>query len=187
MPIGPVLAVLSALTGATVGEGLTSAEPGIVYIDKHACPGEGCSFCTLYKAVSTVTVYEQPSTEVAVTGSVQPGDTFISKDGEVHTVPTPFIVDRANGKFQPGDEVLALTYTGEGWYKVFHNGELTGADLGFSPWGGTGAKSCDNPEYCWGHLARELEFTWWLYIITEDSIEGWVIADDSMRAIDNRH
>jgi len=38
---------------------------------------------------------------------------------------------------------------GEGWYKVFFNGELTEADLGFSPWGG---KTCDRPSRCWGHL-----------------------------------
>jgi len=172
-----VLALFSVLTVSTVGE---------AYIDKHACPGEGCDYCTLYKAVSTVTVYEQPSLQAAIVGEVQPGDTFISKDGEVHSVPTPCIVDRAHDKFQPGDEIFALTYSGEGWYKVFHNGELTEADLGFSPWGGSGGKTCDNPKYCWGHLTKELEFTWWLYVITEDGVEGWVAGDETMRAIDNR-
>jgi len=64
---------------------------------------------------------------------------------------------------------------------------LTEADLGFSPWGGSAGKTCDKPQHCWGHLTRELEFTGWLRVITETSLEGWVIADDSMRAIDNRH
>ena len=160
---------------------------GDVFIDHHACPGEGCSYCTLYKAMSSITVYEQPSKESAVVGDVQPGDTFLSRDGEVHTVPTPFIVDREHEAFKPGDEVLALTYTGEGWYRVRHNGVLTAADLGFSPWGGSGGKTCNKPQYCWGHLARELEFAWWIRVITETSLEGWVVADDSMRAIDNRH
>jgi hypothetical protein len=160
---------------------------GEVFIDHHACPGEGCRYCTLYKAVTSVTVYEQPWTESAVVGEVQPGDTFLSKDGEVHTVPTPFIVDREHETFRPGDEVLALTYTGEGWYRVRHNGVLTEADLGFSPWGGSGGKTCNRPERCWGHLTRELEFTWWMRVITETSLEGWVVADQSMRAIDNRH
>ena len=178
------LALLLALPGATVGEEFTLSD-GDVYIDQHACPGEGCGFCALYKAVSTVTVYEKPSNESAIVGNVEPADTFLSKDGEVHTVATPFVVDREHEQFKPGDEVLALTYGGEGWFQVYHNGELTRADLNFSPWGGSGGKTCDNPQHCWGHLTRELEFTWWLRVITETHLEGWVIADRSMRQIDN--
>lgn len=157
-----------------------------VYVDKGACPGEGCEYCALYVAKSDVAVYEDPSTESKQLGEIPANDTFISKRGEVHTVPTRFEVHRQHDGIKPEDEVLALTYLGEGYYRIFLNGELTRADLGFSPWGGSGGKTCNNPRFCWGQLENELEFTWWMWVIAESSLEGWVIADGSMRQIDDR-
>jgi len=163
-----------------------SAEESNVYVDKGACPGEGCEYCALYIAKSEVPVYKEPSVESERVGVIPADDTFISKTGEVHTVPTKFNVHREHDGIKPEDEVFALTYLGEGYYRVYHNGELTRADLGFSPWGGSGGKTCNKPEYCWGQLEKELEFTWWMWVISESSLEGWVIADGSMRQIDNR-
>lgn len=157
---------------------------GATFIDPHACPGEGCRYNLMYKATAPVTVYEQPKKAAAIAGVVKTGDVFLAMDGEVHTVPTPFIVDREHKNLKPGDEVLALTYSGEGWFRVYLNGDLTEADLDFSPSGG---KTCNNdPQHCWGHLTRPHESTWWMRVITEDSLEGWVVADETMRAIDNR-
>lgn len=157
-----------------------------VYVDKGACPGEGCEYCALYIAKSDVTVYKNPSSESTQVGVIAANDTFISKRGEVHTVPTRFRVRREHGGIKPEDEVFALTYLGEGYYRIFLNGELNRADLGFSPWGGSGGKTCNNPKYCWGQLDKELEFTWWMWVIAESGLEGWVIADGSMRQIQNK-
>jgi hypothetical protein len=175
--IGPIVLMLC---------GALPAEQMSVYVDKGACPGEGCEYCALHVAKSDVAVYKEPSAKSERLGVIPAGDTFISKTGEVHTVPTRFEVHREHGGIKPGDEVFVLTYLGEGHFRVYHNGELTGADLGFSPWGGSGGKTCDNPRYCWGQLEKELEFTWWMWVISESSLEGWVIADDAMRQIDNR-
>ena len=35
-----------------------------------------------------------------------------------------------------------------------------------------------------GRLAKELEFTWWMWVISESSLSGWVVADKSMSEID---
>jgi len=157
-----------------------------VFVDAGACPGEGCEYCALYVAKSEVSVYEKASAESKKLGVIAAGDTFISKTGEVHTVPTRFEVHRESDGIKPGDEVFALTYLGEGYFRIFLNGELTQADLGFSPWGGSASKICDKPKYCWGRLEKELEFTWWMWVIAESSLQGWVVADESMQQIQNK-
>ncbi len=160
-----------------------SAQIPDVYVDPGACPGEGCGYCNLYLAQAEVAVYEKPSLESERVGSLNLGDAFVAKSGEVHTVPTRFEVHREHEGISPGDEVYALTYLGEGYFRVFHNGELKSADLGFSPWGGSGGKTCNEPAYCWGRLAAELDFTWWLWVVSETGLSGWVAADDTVREV----
>ena len=156
---------------------------GDVFIDRGACPGEGCRYDMIYRARSRIPVFEQSSTDSAVVGYVDADDIFLAQDGEVHATPTRFVVDRAHGDFNIGDEVLALTYTGEGWWRVRHNGVIREADLGFSPSSGN---TCDNPEQCWGHLEKPVESIWWLRGLSEHEVAGWIIASDAIRAIDHR-
>lgn len=166
--------------------GVQAAAEMDVYVDAGACPGEGCEYCALYVAKSEVPVYESPSIESKRLGVIPADDTFIARTGAVHTVPIKFDVHREHKGIKPGDEVFALTYLGEGYFRIYHNGELTQADLGFSPWGGSTGKICDEPKYCWGRLEKELEFTWWMSVIAESSLEGWVIADSSMQQVQNK-
>lgn len=180
----PIIVLLALLAGSAGGADAPLSD-GDIFVDQHACPGEGCGYGMLYKAVTTVIVFEKPSLEAAIAGEYKPGDTFSTEDGEVHTEATKFVVDREHDQFKPGDQVLVLTYSGEGRFRIYHNGELTTADLNFSPWGSSGGKTCDKPKRCWGHLTRGLKFTWWMRVTSEVGPDGWVMADGSAHAIDN--
>jgi len=177
------LRILVALAFVSIVE-ISSAEIPDIFVDKGACPGEGCTYCGLYRASQSFDLLREPSTSSEVVGKVLAEETFISKTGEVHTVPTRFEVHEASGPFLPGDDVFALTYGGEGWFRVFHNGELIDADLGFSPWGGGAGKTCDKPEFCFGQLTKDLEFTWWIFVVSESGAQGWTAHDNSMKWID---
>ena len=178
-----LLATLLSLALSSV----CSAEIPDVFIDRGACPGEGCKYCEIYSAGAELTLYDKPSTESNAIGRLLVGEIFLAQTGEVHTVPTRFEVREASGPFRPGDEVFALTYGGEGWFRVFHNGMLIDASLGFSPWGGGAGKTCDKPEFCFGQLTKELEFYWWMYVLSESGEQGWVIHDRSMRWIEPKY
>lgn len=154
-----------------------------LFVDSDACPGERCSNSLAYVAKANVSVFETPSIHANKIGEIRAGETLQSKSGEVHTVPTRFEVHRQHKDILPGDEVFALTYIGEGNFRIFHNGELTQSDLGFSPWGGSTGKTCDKQQACWGRLVEELEFTWWLRVMYETNLEGWVVADKSIQEI----
>jgi hypothetical protein len=102
----------------------------------------------------------------------------------VHTKPGRFVVHRAQYGFKPGDEVLVYTYTGEGYFKVRHNGQFKEADLGFSPWGGSAGKRCEASPSCWGTLESELEFDWWVQVRGADGAIGWTKGSDKFDWVD---
>lgn len=167
----------------TMGEEPSTGADGAlpeVFVDRDNCMGESCGYCELLIANTAIRVYAEPDTESDVVGVVRAGEALISKKGEVHTVPTRFVVIKENKDiisgevFVPGDDVFVLTPLGEGEFRVFHNGELTAALLDFN---------CAESEYCWGELVAELDSTQWLYVISESRAAGWIIADGSVRGV----
>lgn len=153
-----------------------------IFIDRGACPGEWCSYCGLYVSNADIDVYKSPSFDAEVVGKVRSGEAFITKTGEVHTSPGRFNIFQEHEIFKPGDEVYVLTYMGEGYFRVRHNGVLTEAELGFSAWGPDDGV-CDWSDGCWGGLEKPLNFTWWLNIVSHGEIQGWIINTSSIREI----
>jgi hypothetical protein len=154
-----------------------------MFIDRGACPGERCIYCALYVADADIVVYKSPSYGAEKIGKIKSGDAFITKTGEVHTAPGRFTVFQKYKKFKPGDEVYVLTYLGEGFFRVRHNGELREAELGFSPWDGSWNGQCDSSDTCWGGLEEKLNYTWWLNIVSEKEVQGWIVYSSSAREI----
>jgi hypothetical protein len=145
-----------------------------VFIDKGACPGEGCMYGERWVARSAVDLLKAPESTAPVVATVKTGEPISTVTGEVHTVPGRFVVHRTHQDFNPGDEVLVYTYLGEGVFRIRHNGQLRDADLNFGPAGGSGGKRCEEQPRCWGTLQEELQFTWWVLVRTTSGTEGWV-------------
>lgn len=161
------MTLIAGLIGSSVG----CAQD--VFVDEDACPGEGCGYGETWIARESIPLREMPESSASVALIVQAGESVRTMMGEVHTIPARFEVRRSEGEFVPGDEVLVYTYLGEGWFRIRHNGSVKEADLGFSPWGGTGGSRCTDAERCWGSLTKELQFDWWVLVETEAGVEGW--------------
>ena len=146
-----------------------------IFIDKGACPGEGCLYGESWIARKAVRLLSAPDASATPAGTVGPAEAVETLTGEVHTVPGRFVVQQPHGEFSPGDEVLVYTYLGEGWFRIRHNGELKEADLGFSPWGGSPGKRCEVDSRCWGSLQQKLRFDWWIKVRTRKGLEGWLL------------
>jgi hypothetical protein len=157
--------------------GFASAEE--VFIDRGACPGEGCGYGERWSARTSVPLRARPEATAPTVASVEPGASVRTLTGEVHTVPGRFAVLRAHEDFAPGDVILLYTYLGEGWFRVRHDGRIREADLGFSPWGGSPGSRCEQDPGCWGILESELRFDWWVRVRTSAGIEGWTLETGS--------
>ena len=160
------------------------AEELEIYIDKGACPGERCQYCNLYVARKDIVLRKEPSEMAEEAGVVDKGDAMVARTGEVHVVPARFNIYEAFNQFKPGDEVYLLTYEGEGFFKILHNGVMSQGEIGFSPWGGNWDGECDDPDACSGGLDDGYHWTWWLWVTTEKGMEGWVPRSDDLKYAD---
>jgi hypothetical protein len=161
-----------------------AADEPEIYIDKGACPGERCTYCTLYVAKSDIVLRKNPSMEAEEAGIIKAGDALVARNGEVHVVPAKFNVYKDFNQFKAGDEVYLLTYLGEGYFKIRHNTVESQGDFGFSPWGGSWDGECDDPDACVGGLDDGYEWTWWLYVTTEKGMYGWIPESDELQYTD---
>ncbi len=78
--------------------------------------------------------------------------------------------------YAAGDTVWALTYLGEGFFRVWDGGEILELDLGFSPYGGTPGRRCEFCEH--GELLRELGSRWWIQMSLPDGTVAWTNRPD---------
>ena len=146
-----------------------------IFIDKGACPGEGCLYPEEWMVLSEVKVYAEPDMNSALITVLEQGAKLTTITGEVHTIPGKFIVKKLAKAFKPGDEVWLYTYLGEGRFKLKHNEEIVIADLNFSPIGEAPSNRCaHNSTRCFGELSAELKFTWWVNIETQAKVQGWI-------------
>ena len=154
-----------------------------VYVDREDCPKESCSYSELWFAEAEVDLLAEPKEGAVVVTTMTPGQAAVSRYGQVHTVPGTFVVRKDKGDFRVGDEVLVYTYLGEWTFKVSHNGIRKEVDLGISPYSEDGGVTC-NEMHCWGALKERLEFTWWVNIVSESGLWGWVKGSDGFRVIE---
>jgi hypothetical protein len=158
--------------------------PPEFYIDKGACPGECCTYreWTVQKVMAT---YARPDLNSARVGNLRAGTKVIALTGEVHTIPSRFVIKKAYEKYQPGDILWVYTYIGEGHFKIWFKGKMYQEALGFSPYGGSPGERCETSvEYCWGELDRKLRMTWWIKIKSKDGRIGWTNQGENFRGAD---
>ena len=99
--------------------------------DRGACPFDCCVYRTWNTKADTV-VYAEPKRNARIVGLLKAGAAVEAVTGEVHAKPVPFLVKRWHGEHKPGDLLWVSTYFGEGHFRVWWNGTMHDADLGFN-------------------------------------------------------
>jgi hypothetical protein len=147
------------------------AAPPRFYIDKGACPGEGCIYVGTLKIKRTTFAYARPDAGSLKRGRFMAGDDAVPLTGEVHSIPGRFVVRKARGKYKPGDVLWLYTYLGEGYFKIWHGGKMYPESMEFGHYGR--ARGCEESPDCWGDLVRKLKMTWWVKIKDKNGLMGW--------------
>lgn len=174
-----VAAFVFVLLTAVVG--LPQSNRPAMFVDRHICPGESCTYKGRPKIIKRTSVYSAANAGASKLFEVGAGTTVTSIDSEVHTVAGRFVVKRKHETYRPGDVIWVYTYLGEGIFKVWRAGKMHELDLGFSPWGGSGGKRCEaDAKVCWGELDKNLDMTWWLKVRDSRGRTGWVRVNDNV-------
>ncbi len=169
-----LLLVASLVVGAAPA--MAQTRPPTVYVDEGACPFECCLYGRWW-ATGPVELRTAPRAEAPVIDTVAPGDTVLVETGEVRTIPAPFLVKKALDRYAPGDTIWVLTYLGEGFFRVWDEGEVRELELEFSPYGGSPGARCERCSH--GELLTLHRSEWWVRVKTASGIIGWTNATES--------
>lgn len=162
MKIGAVVIAAGCLILAVEVLNAQSIPPS-PYIDKGACPFEGCVY-RAWTAKETVDIFAKPGSRNKV-GVVRRGERVTGITGEVHSVPVLVHVEEDIPDLQhpgtvmipKGKALYLIHYLGEDAWLCWYQGRLTPVD--------------DFP-------AREPfpKITWWVKIKTSTGLTGWAIS-----------
>ena len=159
-----------------VVSGFAQAPPK-VFIDRGACPFEGCTY-RRWTVTSDTALYGQPEGTKPV-GEVHKGETVDAIDGEVHVVPTPMTVVFNHEDFHRGDRVYLLTYLGEGFMEVWFEGKISVEEVLFLFTGDDLWPTCLQASAdCWGRIEKREPFDWWILIKPHQGKSGWTKESD---------
>jgi len=143
--------VASVFAAQTTGE----QKPPNVYVDKGACPFECCTYRE-WVARTDVTLLDSPNGK-SVVGRIKKGERVLALTGEVHSVPLRLIAqhDYRDAGVKAGDTIYILHYEGEGYCKVWHDGNVVDVE--------------DFDE------AGKQKITWWVKCKTHSGAIGWTV------------
>jgi hypothetical protein len=149
------------------------------YVDQGACPFECCTYRQWTVEQRTV-LRATPKDGTKLVGILEKGETVTGLTGIVETLqPGKVEVVRAHtsdtsGKsYKPGDVLWVYTYLGEGFFKVWFQGEMIEEDIGFVLHGVGGWIRCVDDGTCWGRGKDFPKSIWWVKVKPQKSLEGW--------------
>ena len=151
--------------------------------DKGACPFECCTY-RRWKTKRTTKLYQRPDVRSRQIGRAVAGSRVRALTGEVHTIPSRFVVKKPHDRYRPGDVLWIYTYQGEGFFKVWFKGRMYVEELVFSPYGGSTGQRCEVTEQCWGELDKELNSVWWIKIKLAGGRVGWTNEGENFSGAD---
>src|ERR1700680_3237001 len=151
------MGTLVAAAHASQSQATHDSAPPSPYIDKGACPFECCTYRN-WVATQKITLVDHPNSKKLV-AHVHKGEEVQGLTGEVHSIPLRVVatVDDPDAKLKRGDVIYVLHYVGEGYWRVWHNGQLVSIE-NFS----------DKGPYP--------QSTWWVQTKTKSGIVGWTIS-----------
>jgi hypothetical protein len=156
------------------GESKVMAAPALPYVDRDACPFEGCAYreWTAPKSAIVYDTWEEKRRQVA---RISVGEKVTGLTGVVITFrPGVIRMDRdlPEQHLKRGDTILTYTYKGEGfaavWFKGIFYSEF---DISFTKWpdgGGCGGAHCAATYTDLGKI------TWWAQVRLSSGRMGWV-------------
>jgi len=161
MPKQEILPIIVLLLSSSLA---CADEQPAFYIDKGACPFECCTYGN-WVAKREIKLYTGPDKHSAIAGTVMEGATVHAQTGEVQTKPGKLIVRRDTATFRKDDVLWVYTYLGEGYYKIWYQGEFVKEQVNFDIRNSIPAH--------WGYFEVMPDSVWWAKVRMPGGLEGW--------------
>lgn len=158
------------------------AEFGWTFVDPGACPFECCQYGT-WTTTEPVLLRAEPNESAEVLVRIDAGIAVQAVTGEVHTLPGRFKIKKDSPPYRVGDEVLILTYLGEGSFKIQFKGQINEDGFDFGPDNGYSEEECLASPSCIGVLEASPESRWWA-LIRHSDMQGWTLVEGNFSGTD---
>lgn len=146
--------------------------PEDLLVRRGACPFECCVYRD-WNATGAIPVVAEERGTAPPVFTINAGETFRADSGNVHVtsialVPvTDSVGDPPYWSFGPGDTVVVLDYIGEGFYNVWHDGNVVEVPTFWT----------DGPIAPGDGSIGKHATEWWVHITMADGRTGWIRAD----------
>jgi len=148
--------------------------PPETYVRKHACPGEGCIFGRWRVAKDVELVQAIGSNKVVAT--VKANEHLTALTGEVHGTATVIEIISDDRGYHQGEKVYVLDYLGEGFSRVWRNGQTIEDDT---------IDAALTGDATWARKIKEGDDTWWVQFDLGNGKTGWAKGDSFAGYLDN--
>lgn len=143
------------------------------------CPGKE------WTSRAAIPVRDRPGDGGRVIARLEPREKVTPRQSLVHVVGVPAKVVWDHRRFLAGDTFYVLDSQGEGYYRVWHYGEVLVEDLGYtslySPLNGKSAERCQPAsKQCWAEFGKHPGEVAWSLVQRATGEEGWVRADPEL-------
>ena len=149
------------------------------YEAKGVCPFECCRYRE-WRVDARTEVYEQAHIDSPIIATLHENEMAtaatgfikITQPGLVRVVRSEDIPNNIR-QYQNGQLLSVYSYLGEGYFQVWHNGEMVEEDLFFLTHGYGGWALCVEENNCWGEAVRYPVSEWWVQVKNNEGVSGW--------------
>lgn len=169
-----LIAVLNCYSSVSTATDLHPA----TFSDEGACPFECCTYREWSVKADTL-LLEKPFGEAKVIGKVLAGDkvqgltgtVIVTKPGEIEVLRP--VSEETKRTYQVGDTVWVYTPIGEGFFKVWYQGQMYDEEAVFMYHNMDGWAGCVDDGICWGNRISFPQIVWWVKVKTSAGVVGW--------------
>jgi hypothetical protein len=158
--------------------GITAERP-TKYVDEGACPFECCTYRE-WTVKTPTTLLTTPDEQSKPIGVVRTGEKVDGLTGFVVTIEPglievlrPHASKVSNKTYNPKDLVWVYTNLGEGFFRVWFQGQMYEEEASFFVHGLGGWDRCVEEKTCWGQRKHPPKAMWWVKVKSKSGIVGW--------------
>ncbi|MDS4040092.1 MAG: hypothetical protein RKP20_02835 [Candidatus Competibacter sp.] len=167
----------------------SSGKPPSSFVDEGACPFECCTYREWTVEADTLLLVK-PEDPAKIIGKARKGTkvrgltgiVIVTKPGQIEVL-RPH-TGESGRTYKPGDTVWVYTERGEGFFRVWYNGEIYDEEASFMYQDRGGQERCVDEGTCWGKRRNFPLSVWWVKVKISDGTVGWSKTPENFGNID---
>lgn len=184
------LAISILGVGCTATLSATELRPPETLREEGVCPFECCTYRE-WTVLADTPLRAAPDETAKFVARARKGTkvdgltgiVVVTRPGEIEVLRDYTSADSGHA-YRRGDRVRVYTERGEGFFRVWHDGESYDEEAAFLYQDRGGWASCVDAGTCWGRRVSFPESIWWVQVRTKEGAVGWTRRHENFGDMD---